>query len=210
MNRVASDNLDWLAFRYLAGELDATETVAFENRLAGDLAAAEAVARAVELTQAVALACDTNKNPSQPTPATFCRPRSGWSRVIRATVAFAAAAACAAAILLGLRDKEPRRPAVPAREAAASPAADEHIGDSVTPIERVALAWSEIGESLAALGVEDWLIDANASADYELPAVVAVDEDESELAPSWMLAAVADLSPASDAGLPTGPAYEKR
>jgi hypothetical protein len=49
-------DLDWLAFCYAAGELDAAETELFEARLADDQAAREALARAIELTQTVAAA----------------------------------------------------------------------------------------------------------------------------------------------------------
>jgi len=50
------EELDWLAFRYAAGELDAAEAEAFEVRLSDQQAAREALARAVELTQIVAAA----------------------------------------------------------------------------------------------------------------------------------------------------------
>ncbi len=51
-----NNDLDWLAFCYAAGELDAAEAEQFEARLADDQAAREALARAVELTQTVAAA----------------------------------------------------------------------------------------------------------------------------------------------------------
>lgn len=47
---------DWTAFCYAAGEMTAADAEAFELRLADDQAAREALARAVELTQAVAAA----------------------------------------------------------------------------------------------------------------------------------------------------------
>jgi hypothetical protein len=50
-----NDDLLWLAFRYVAGELDVDESEAFEHRLSQDQAAREAVAEAVGLVQAVAL-----------------------------------------------------------------------------------------------------------------------------------------------------------
>jgi hypothetical protein len=50
------NELDWTAFCYAAGELSASEADAFEVRLADDQAAREALARAVELSQAVAAA----------------------------------------------------------------------------------------------------------------------------------------------------------
>ena len=47
---------EWLAFRYIAGELSGEETAAFETELEVSQVAREAVARAVELSQAVAIA----------------------------------------------------------------------------------------------------------------------------------------------------------
>ena len=51
-----SDQLDWSAFCYAAGEMSAAEAAEFEARLADDQLAREALAQAVELTQAVAAA----------------------------------------------------------------------------------------------------------------------------------------------------------
>jgi anti-sigma-K factor RskA len=53
---ICGNELDWLAFCYAAGELSAQDTEQFETRLAGDQAAREALARAVELTQTVVAA----------------------------------------------------------------------------------------------------------------------------------------------------------
>jgi hypothetical protein len=47
---------DWLAFRYIAGELNSEESAAFEAELETSQVAREAVARAVDLSQAIALA----------------------------------------------------------------------------------------------------------------------------------------------------------
>jgi anti-sigma factor RsiW len=55
-NHEFENELDWQAFCYLSGELNEAETEQFEARLADDQAAREALARAVELTQAVAAA----------------------------------------------------------------------------------------------------------------------------------------------------------
>jgi anti-sigma factor RsiW len=48
-----AEDLEWTAFRYVANELSAAEAVAFEDRLADDQAAREAVARCVQLTHSV-------------------------------------------------------------------------------------------------------------------------------------------------------------
>ncbi|WP_425618845.1 hypothetical protein NA78x_002561 [Anatilimnocola sp. NA78] len=50
------DELAWLAFRYVAGELSPTEVEQFEERMAVDQAAREALAQSVELYHAIAAA----------------------------------------------------------------------------------------------------------------------------------------------------------
>jgi len=56
MNREFQNELDWTAFCYAAGELTPAETERFEARLADEQPAREALARAIELTQVVAVA----------------------------------------------------------------------------------------------------------------------------------------------------------
>jgi hypothetical protein len=53
-NWTPQDELDWLAFRYVAEELSADEADAFERLLADDQSARDAVSRAVQTTRAVA------------------------------------------------------------------------------------------------------------------------------------------------------------
>ena len=53
MKSADREELDWLAFRYVAGELAPDEASDFEGRLAHDQAARDAVSRAVELTNAI-------------------------------------------------------------------------------------------------------------------------------------------------------------
>lgn len=52
------DDLNWLAYRYVAGELDEAEALAFESQMETDQDAREAVAQAVLLTRCVAIAAD--------------------------------------------------------------------------------------------------------------------------------------------------------
>ena len=54
-----SDTLNWLAVRYVSGELEESENREFEQRLADDQAACEAVASAVRTTLAVQAAFET-------------------------------------------------------------------------------------------------------------------------------------------------------
>lgn len=76
-------DLNWLAFRYVAGECDDAESAAFEQRLDVDQAAREAVAAAVALVGAV----------HDARPTTFrLRTLAGW-------LSLAAAAAIAIALI---------------------------------------------------------------------------------------------------------------
>jgi hypothetical protein len=53
MNSREREELDWLAFLYVAGELAPDERRDFERRLANDQLACDAVSRAVDLTQTI-------------------------------------------------------------------------------------------------------------------------------------------------------------
>ncbi len=55
-NTVSGQDLDWVAFCYVADELNSDDRAAFETRLETDLAACEALARAVQLTESAATA----------------------------------------------------------------------------------------------------------------------------------------------------------
>ncbi|MFO0821003.1 MAG: hypothetical protein U1A77_23860 [Pirellulales bacterium] len=65
----SQQSLDQLAFRYIANELTNDELQAFEERLATDQQAREAVAAAVELSQAIAFVESTRQSPAPPVPA---------------------------------------------------------------------------------------------------------------------------------------------
>jgi ferric-dicitrate binding protein FerR (iron transport regulator) len=75
MNGTQRDDLDWLAFRYVAAELSPGESREFERRLEQDQEAREAVGRLVEVTCAVR-ALDGDAAP-RVTPAGHLRP---WYR----------------------------------------------------------------------------------------------------------------------------------
>ena len=171
------DDLAWLAFRYIAGDLDPDESAAFEHRLDHDQPAREAVAEAVALRAGVVRAA----------PAFRSTPGSR-SRVRRAAVVALASAACLALALAprlvdfrprghapGVRTPAPgaRTPAPGAgsavaltwsglrQEAAEAPsqedptaALDDPEADAVAPIETTANA-GDLVEGLPA-----WLIEA--------------------------------------------------
>jgi ferric-dicitrate binding protein FerR (iron transport regulator) len=85
------DELHWLAFRYVAGEMTADEEGRFEAQLADDQGAREAVAQAVELHEAVRLAAATT-NGVQLVPAENPVPRRHrlvWATSLAALVTLA-------------------------------------------------------------------------------------------------------------------------
>lgn len=78
----ANGRLNWLAARYLLGELDAAEAASFEERLADDETAAISVVNAVRLIDALA-----QKQPP------VVSHRANWDRLMAAMAACLAAAA---------------------------------------------------------------------------------------------------------------------
>lgn len=74
-------DLDWLAFRYVSGEMPTDEAALFEQTLAEDQTARDAVASAVQLTDAVLALAPTHSQITQPVPATrrnVWRERAAW------------------------------------------------------------------------------------------------------------------------------------
>src|SRR5688572_17831025 len=86
------NELDWSAFCYASGEMTPAEAEAFEQRLSDDQAAREALARAVEITQAVISA-----ESLAPAVALRSQPAT-WSRRL-AWMAIGSAASLLAALL---------------------------------------------------------------------------------------------------------------
>ena len=78
LDHYPADELAWLAYCFVTGELSEGDAAAFEQRLSVDQAAREAVAEAVELCQAAAVAC--SREVEQPTPARVAKRAASWSR----------------------------------------------------------------------------------------------------------------------------------
>lgn len=193
-DRQRPSDLDWQAWCYVSGEMTSDESAAFEARLADDLAACEAVARAVELNDAlaaVALPVARNSVHSAERPAgdrwpgrgrsprrqAPWLPRLGWMA--------AGAAACLTLILL-VRWDGSHDVAVVEHERA-----EHDAGDLAS---RLAQAWTEVlgsdvadeedpndsagqqsfGESLAYIG----------------PGELGVTASDDSVAPDWLLAAL--------------------
>jgi hypothetical protein len=88
------NELEWSAFCYAAGELSAPEAALFEQRLATDQAAREALARTIELTQAVAAAETLEPVTVRPSGRSFGGRRIAW-------LAIGTAAAVLVAVIVG-------------------------------------------------------------------------------------------------------------
>jgi hypothetical protein len=159
----AAAELDWLAFRYVAGEATPDEARALEERMTGDQTAREAVARAATLGLRLA----SHGSVVEPRRETmFATP---GSRVAHAATWAAIGAAAAVAVMLGtsrLRPPagEPRPTAPPIAQATS------------------ALAWlqvREIGETTASVAGElEGVVAEEAPSD---------EADDSAVVPEWMV-----------------------
>lgn len=159
-NQLNTGDLDWLAFCYVANELSADEQASFESRLADDQTACEAVARAVELVQAVALAetCDRER----PIPASITR-RTTWPRRLAWMSVGASAALVLVAAALGWQSISGWF---------APPPADRG---------RLAEVWSQTRDEVRQIVYTEPL---------DLPPVMEADFSSEESLPSWITAAV--------------------
>lgn len=91
-------DLAWLANCYVAGELSAEETAAFEARLENDEAACEAVAHAMELNLAIAAAFESSPLAARHIP---LKQPSRWTGVAITAVAATALVAASVALMIG-------------------------------------------------------------------------------------------------------------
>ncbi|MEQ8789021.1 MAG: hypothetical protein RIC55_22100 [Pirellulaceae bacterium] len=173
--------LDWLAFRYIAGELDEAELEAFELRLAEEQPARDAVALAVEVVQTVSAAEHLEEIPMVVTAA---REASRWRHVAWLAIAAGVAACCASVALMFSGG-------VSSVEHDASALAAERVPQA-SPV--VANAWLETFDQ-PILATSQTV----ASDPLEIePALLSGDETE-VATPDWMAAALAGMS--SDMGM---------
>lgn len=172
MNNTEHDD-DWQAFLYLAGEMSAEESAAFELRLAQDQSAREALARSVQFTGAVASAC----RPVSVAVSAAMSQRS-WGRVVAVC---AAAALVLVAVSFGLFDGD--------RSDIAKPSVVTHrtAGKNV---DGLVAFWNESGNKSSSRDAE-YLDEGHlASADFDPNSLAYLDASDLSV-PSWMLAAVA-------------------
>ncbi len=171
-----SDNqseLEWLAFQYLADELNPAERDEFETRLADEQDAREAVARSVELTQTISVAGRAGQVVSK---SHANKAISGWRRIAW----IATSVACCLALVLVYQSSTGRDP---------SPTEYAPIADLASAwVETVDEFASSESHELTAIGVYDGL------------EMTLEDSQENELldTPAWMFAAVEGLADVDD------------
>jgi anti-sigma-K factor RskA len=165
-SRILSDgsDLDWLAFQYVAGELSAIECEAFELRLADDQAAREAVARAVDLSGALASARSVITQPVSQFPGVSLR----WRRL-------AAAACVAALVILGVSLRLLQKPAT-----------DDEVRQTGNANAQTTTEWVALWPSEADSDSDDVELSFNETEQSPM-----TDAPTDDLAvPSWMVAAL--------------------
>lgn len=183
------DELDWIAFRYVAGEMTADEAGDFELQLADDQASQEAVCRAVGFAQRLADAGSVGQD-SRSTVTTATAPVERGMLTFRSRVVGAAgwmaAGAAAATLAFCLARPFGSGPIEP-------PGGTTRKGAEVAPVGRLgAVADAEAWARLHATGewrthTESWLAEPKAPITNVVP-----DFQESPTVPPWLLAATAN------------------
>ena len=178
--------LHWQAFRYVAGEMGEEERDGFEQQLASDQPAREAVVDAVELTRAVK--CALQNEPVMPGESAARHSFTSW------WLGAAMGSAACLLIVLGIQPSP-----VPNREAAnpSSPSKTSSNDEGQVLQDDGALAarwselrqredspWNELTASELTAG-DDELGDSLSGWDVDSPI-----EEDGQTAPDWMMAAV--------------------
>jgi hypothetical protein len=170
-----TSDLDWLAFCYAAGELDAPAAEQFEARLAAEQSAREALARAVELTQTVAAAEHQLQNIVSPAAraSTDWNSRLSWMAI-----------GGLASVLVALLWSGVVGPTWQSAQRGLNSSAQQHL----------AMAWQETGVEIAnvkeaGLWPYSRVVGQDDDDGFGL-AETGTDGNELVEAPSWMMAAV--------------------
>lgn len=183
------NELDWLAFLFVAGEMSDADSESFELRLAGDQAAREAVARQVELTQTIAAASVVEPLSETAQPVVAARQTADWWS------AAAWLAAASAACLLGVSIYYATRPATRSHSDSPRDGDATVAGVDATLSPQLAFAWLETRDELSLVGDDaDFSLPVtDENAEDSLNADSFASDDEQLAAPDWMLAAVSGL-----------------
>jgi len=168
MNQQNDENeLDWLAFCYAAGELSGDEAAQFEARLADNQEAREALARAVELSQAVAAVEAQSGNLVAP----VARTQSEWNARLSWMAIGGVASLLIALLWSGALDLAgPRRGTANQRE--------------------LALAWNMTRSELADVKEAGLWLPSSVHDEDDLSAEAMIDDMGIDESPSWLTAAV--------------------
>lgn len=167
--------LDWWAFRYVAGELSEAESEQFEARLDQDQGAREAVASAVELVQTISAAEHLG---DLPVVAAAAREAHWWRRVAWASIVIGVGACVAIVAFMANLNHEGEAPLADGRPTQAAPNVAE------APL---AAAWLEAVDE-GAFATEPVVEDR-----IDFDAIVAADAAPAA-APDWMVSALAGMS----------------
>lgn len=171
----SNSELNWLAFRYVANELDPTETSDFESLMLTDQSAREAVAKMVgeTVTFRSAFASDN--------VAAASLQRENWSRkTIRVTVV--SVGSCLTLLLAMLLVRSTSSPIDRV-------AGDVIESESLASPAQLAYAWAESRRGLGELR-QSTSVNASDPMDVVLNDTFVSDLDQPLVAPSWMLAAL--------------------
>jgi hypothetical protein len=180
-----SNDVEWLAFCYVANEMPVDQRDRFEERLANDQAAREAVATVVELTQTIAGIESVEHSIQVATP-----PSRGAQVWQRATWIATAVAACLAIVLgyqlvshvLNNGDDQP------------DGIAEEDL-DSGRDSSELAQAWVEAADDSSEILLVGVSTDnSNGEALEDSAFSDSMVEPETVETPDWMLAAVSGMS----------------
>jgi hypothetical protein len=175
---MSDSDLNWLALRYVTGEMADAELAAFEETLADSQPAREAVAAAVLLAQAVVLA---ERTPASVTTAGLTVGRPSW----RGRLAWALVGAAASLLLAGGLQLW--------REARQAPnPVGHHQSAGVDDLSNLAIQWTAAGDfefDVADNGGSERR-DFDDSAAEGRGAFTIADLFEDLAAPDWLLTAV--------------------
>ncbi|GAB4150157.1 MAG: hypothetical protein Tsb009_24820 [Planctomycetaceae bacterium] len=190
----AHHDLEWLAFRYISNEMSSEEAEAFEQRLADDQDAREAVSQSVQVSHAL-VTLSSNQNPVlsekklSPGPARSRIPAGIWSI---GGIAVALAAICFA-FLLGMQFHKNSSSEL-ARQSPKSGLKDAGVKQSsstnqiadTTSSDSIITAWLEVEADVVPVisGNEESLLAADS------PDEGSLSPDETEENFDWLLAAI--------------------
>lgn len=177
------DDVNWLAFRYVAGELDEAETQAFELLLETDQPAREAVAQAVMIARSVTMVADEGQAKQSEsvceltTPVSAAGRGSAWGWVTALVVSAALLVLVSQVVRPGARELGTKAPVIDAAQ------------------EQLAEVWDSVREPLdePAWTSDAWEDDEYASLELTTSSTdTAVDDGDAY----WIEAAVIGLSAA--------------